>query len=351
VIWHKLTLTGGSTPAGGSFRRSPSYAISGGVVYLTGWLDSAAGPLAKFAVLPPAARPSHKIFRAIVGDGAGSSFLYINPDGTMWIYSSKPVIGSIVVSLSAVSYPAAGTAWYKLALVNGWKSAQTFYKTGDPAYTITGGVVYLSGSLRQPTGTSTEFAVLPKAARPTVEMKLTVAEFTSGTGSLLIWPSGVMRVTGSPPIRARLFTSLAAIAYPAAGTIWHKLALTNGWQTGPAAEGYPAYAILGGVVYLSGSVQRPPSSVELFQQFAYPPAAIRPANEVAAETYTFKATTGIVDITPHNQLSAAAVAERFRAGAAANPAAQPWFMLAKSQPTINSESLTSLAAISYPLSS
>lgn len=63
-------------------------------------------------------------------------------------------------SITAVT----GVTWHKLTLINGWTSSQNVYGTGNPRYAISGGVVYLSGSLHA--GTSTSFAVLPKAARP-----------------------------------------------------------------------------------------------------------------------------------------------------------------------------------------
>ena len=44
------------------------------------------------------------------------------------------------------------TATTALALVNGWQSAQGLEGTGNPAVSVTGGVVHLSGSLTQPGG-------------------------------------------------------------------------------------------------------------------------------------------------------------------------------------------------------
>src|SRR5262249_28697291 len=62
--------------------------------------------------------------------------------------------------------PAAVTVtWHELNLVNGWVSSQGDWNSGDPSYAISGGVVYLSGSLHGGISHSV-FAVLPKAARP-----------------------------------------------------------------------------------------------------------------------------------------------------------------------------------------
>ena len=55
----------------------------------------------------------------------------------------------------------AGVAFQPLALVNGWASAQgPFRPTGDPSVGFSNGVVYLSGSLYQASGTSNRFATL-----------------------------------------------------------------------------------------------------------------------------------------------------------------------------------------------
>src|SRR6266852_5580017 len=63
--------------------------------------------------------------------------------------------------------------WHKLNLLNGWKSSQSTWNTGNPSYAISGGVVYLSGSLHGGAGSS-NFAILPKAARPAHWLYMTV---------------------------------------------------------------------------------------------------------------------------------------------------------------------------------
>jgi hypothetical protein len=243
----------------------------------------------------------------------------------------------------------AGTVWHKLPLINGWKSAQQ-YQTGDPAYTIKGGVVYLSGSLRQPAGSNRESAVLPKAARPTVKMYVRVFATGGAVGSLVIWPSGVMQASSSPPSNAREFTSLAAISYPAAGTTWHKLALANGWKPGPAATGYPAYTVKGAVVYLSGSVQHP-LATSVSGVFAIPPTAVGPVYIQALPTYTFNGTPGNVYISSSTSPPDIPYAVRFADADTADPAVRYWSMAAASNPQGNAQRFTSLAAISYPSNS
>ena len=60
-----------------------------------------------------------------------------------------------------------GVTWHQLALINGWVSGQS-QSPGDgiPAFGVRNGVVYLTGSVMQTSGTNGEFAVLPSAARP-----------------------------------------------------------------------------------------------------------------------------------------------------------------------------------------
>ena len=91
--------------------------------------------------------------------------------------------------------PAATFTWHKLTLVNGWRP----YGAPDatPAYAISGGVVYLTGSFSQPVAGSSEFAVLPKAARPSRSLYRTVYTYGLTTGTLLIEPDGVMQASGS----------------------------------------------------------------------------------------------------------------------------------------------------------
>ena len=60
-----------------------------------------------------------------------------------------------------------GVTWHQLTLTNGWVSGQS-QEPGDgiSAWTVRNGVVYLTGSVMQTSGTNGEFAVLPSAARP-----------------------------------------------------------------------------------------------------------------------------------------------------------------------------------------
>jgi len=115
-------------------------------------------------------------------------------------------------SLAAISYPAPGTTWHKLSLINGWKPVGTAF--GSPAYAVIGGVVYLSGSLWQPAGLSNNFANLPRAARPAHYLALAVLTAGGTSGTVQIASNGSGEANSHPYVNAQGYTSLSAIAYP-----------------------------------------------------------------------------------------------------------------------------------------
>jgi hypothetical protein len=119
--------------------------------------------------------------------------------------------GAAYAATSASRAPA--IVWHKLALIHGWKSSQGQYDTGNPSYSISNGVVYLSGSLHT-AGTDTEFAVLPKGARPTHDLYITVYTVDDTTGTLYIGANGEMEAYSPTAADAEDFTSLAAVSFP-----------------------------------------------------------------------------------------------------------------------------------------
>jgi hypothetical protein len=126
--------------------------------------------------------------------------------------------------LAAASTPAAGqtvatgVSWSSLSLINGWVSENGAYQSGNPKVAQQSGIVYLSGSLAQPGGGSSEFAVLPTADRPTHNMWITVYTNGDTSGTLFIATSGAMEAfsaTGCGSLNtAQCFTSLATVSYP-----------------------------------------------------------------------------------------------------------------------------------------
>jgi hypothetical protein len=105
----------------------------------------------------------------------------------------------------------------KLALINGWKSAQPTYGTGDPSYSVKNGVVHLSGSLLQPSAGGQMFAILPQAARPTNYLYIKTEVYsgsTANTGTVVITPNGEMYAYSLTASEAQQYTSLAGVSYP-----------------------------------------------------------------------------------------------------------------------------------------
>jgi hypothetical protein len=123
-----------------------------------------------------------------------------------------------VVPAGSQAAAASGVSWTTLALVNGWQSENAVAQTGNPKVAIQNGIVYLSGSLGQPTPGNNEFATLPSAYRPTHDLYITVYTSTGTQGSLYIGHDGTMEAfsSGSCGSRstAQCFTSLAAVSYP-----------------------------------------------------------------------------------------------------------------------------------------
>jgi len=72
-------------------------------------------------------------------------------------------------------------------------------------------MVYLSGSLHQPTGVSEISATLPAAARPAHIMYLTVYTYSGTMGLVEIEPNGTMYTYMGG---AQQYTSLAGISFP-----------------------------------------------------------------------------------------------------------------------------------------
>ena len=107
---------------------------------------------------------------------------------------------------------------HKLALDNGWQSGEPTHDTGDPSYWVSGGVVHLSGSVVQPSGTNQIFAVLPKADRPAHDLYIQVMVYTpdnnARAGTVEIDPDGAMWAYSTWGNAAQMYTSLAGISFP-----------------------------------------------------------------------------------------------------------------------------------------
>lgn len=322
VTWHKLTLINGWQSSQSVYGTgNPSYAISGGVVYLSGSLHGGTG--STFAVLPKAARPAQLLYMTVYTSGGTYGTLLIKPDGETVAHSTPSADATNYTSLAAVSYPTAATTQHKLALTNGWKSGQAQYGTGAPSYAVKNGIVHLSGSLMG--GTGADFAVLPAGARPAHITYRGVYTLGGTFLHIYIEPSGF--IGGYYTGAAHAFTSLAGVSFPAATVIQHKVTLLNGWQSAQHSFGTGgfSYAIIGGVVHLSGAIKLPSGTSDLC---ALLPAAARPAHVLYITVFTSSDTVGTLRIMPSGNV----FADSFTYAPA-------------------SRTLTSLAAISYPRNS
>ena len=319
VTWHKLTVINGWVSAQSTYSTGgPSYAVANGIVYLSGSILRASGHKVFFGVLPAAARPAHNIWTTVYTLDSTTGTLEIEPNGKLFAFgTSAPGF----MSLAAVSYPASTTPSTPITLQHGWFSEQGQFNSGDPAYTVSNGIVYLSGSLAT-SGTRTIFGVLPKAARPQNTEYITAYTFGGTFGTLQIQPNGTMRAYAGS---STSFTSLAGISFPAASIGLVKLHLLNGWVSDQSVynTGDPAYTVRHGVVYLAGSLATSGS----INSFAVLPPAARPSHLLYIKMYTNASTVGVIFITPSGDIEASGLTPG------------------------DSRLFTSLASISYPLKS
>jgi len=278
----------------------PSWAVHQGVVYLSGSVYQPTGTNPLFTRLPLAARPAHRLYITVYTNNSTNGFLTVYPSGLISAQSSASGNARAYTSLATVSFPAAGMTRHKLALLYGWKSSQRRYNTGDPAYNISGGVVYLSGAVHQPTGSNQIFAFLPKAARPTHIQYIDMYTNGGTFGELVIDPDGAIQARGSA---AQAFTSLAGVSYPVASAPRKKLALFTPWTTDLPANntGAPAYNVSHGVVYLSGMMVRHLGSPD---EFAILPHGARPVHTLYIKAWMSFGWIGTIRIEPNGQMFA-----------------------------------------------
>jgi hypothetical protein len=213
VTWHQLTLINGWVPGQSQFAGDgiPAWTVRNGVVYLSGSVIQASGTNSEFAVLPPAARPSRVLYMTVATVAHTQGFIIVRPNGAVQAWADPYADAQGLTSLAGISYPAKAMAMSKVSLQNGWQSSDSQWGTGDPSYSVSDGMVYLSGSLHQPAGSNQVFGVLPPAARPARTMYLSVYTYNGTIGLLEIDTSGTMYAYEGG---AQQYTSLAGISYP-----------------------------------------------------------------------------------------------------------------------------------------
>jgi hypothetical protein len=333
--WHSLKLINGWQSASTSANPTgtPAWATHNGVVYLRGAIENPnTSNATQFARLPASARPASNLYVQVFVQGVGTltdpataqnagltGTVYISSNGRLFVQHNPAYF---FTSLDSISYPTASVKPVKLTLENGWRSEEGTYGTGDPSYAIHGGIVYVSGSLTGGEADSPA-AVLPKAARPAHVIWLSVYAFAGATGSVRILPNGQIQIFSNN--EAQQYISLAGISFPVASTKWHNFKLINGWTTTQSNfdTGAPAYAVINGVVYLTGSTHQ---ATGFGSQWARIPAAARPADQIQVETYTDEFTSGAVYLVKNSAS-------------------------ASSAPIANARAFTSLGGIAYPPSS
>ena len=146
-------------------------------------------------------------------------------------------LGSGVVAGASAASASVDCQWQSLSLANGWHSEQSAWNSGDPAYCIDSGYVYLSGSLAQ-SGIDKDsfFAQLPQWAAPASNTHLSVYTYGGTTGAVTIYKNGAMYAWGG---KATSFTSLAGISWPIAalGTGQLLTPLENGYKSADSQWG------------------------------------------------------------------------------------------------------------------
>src|SRR5215469_2930598 len=300
--WHKLTTLNGWQPGTNLQLRygSPAWAVVRGVVYLRGSVDQPAGTKSAFARLPLAARPAHRLYFTVQTANGTAGYLTVLPNGIIEAKSSPSTNARGFTSLASVSFPARSMTMHKLNLEFGWQSSQSQKNTGDPSYTISNGVAYLSGSLHQPSGSDPVFAVLPKAARPSHVMYIGVYTDAGAIGEIAVETNGTLEALGA---HARSFTSLAGVSYPVAKTARHKLTLWTGWTSDLSTlqTGDPSYSLIGGVVYLSGAATSGQGRSEVF---AVLPKGARPTHTLYIKAYRGFNPVGVFRIAKNGRIFA-----------------------------------------------
>ena len=202
---------------------------------------------------------------------------------------------TLALAGAAIGAPKASASpmcqWQPLQLANGWQSQQNVWDSGDPAYCIDGGVVYLSGSLAHPGTSGSYFAQLPPQARPASNVYLTVYTYAGASGVLYINANGTMYAMGSA---ASSFTSLAGVSFTAASTAITPISLENGWQSSQSqwSTGDPSYYVSGGMVHLSGSVYRPGAFISA--EIGVLPPGARPAQNEVMSVYGYGGATVVL---------------------------------------------------------
>jgi hypothetical protein len=105
--------------------------------------------------------------------------------------------------------------WHGLSLRQGWHAAAKGYGAAKPSYTVSNGVVYLTGAAsRTNPSLPSIIGVLPRGARPAHVLYLAGFNYAASGGvDFDVFPNGDIEVLGSGGDQS-YFTSLAGIEFP-----------------------------------------------------------------------------------------------------------------------------------------
>ena len=249
--WHKLTLQNGWVSSQQAYDSGdPAVAIQRGIVYLSGSMHQASGTSGNFARLPRGFRPAHVLYLHVYTFAGAEGSMAIAPNGQMLVGAGR---ATGYTSLAGISFPVSSVRMHTLHLLNGWASARQIVG-GDPQAGVQGGIEYLAGSMHQASGTSADFARLPRGLRPSRDMVLTDFTDLGAPGAAEILTNGQMAAFGTT---ARSFTALDGLSFPATTAGFQQLSLVKGWApNGSALGGPPVVGIRNGVVYFAGGVEQ-----------------------------------------------------------------------------------------------
>lgn len=278
----------------------PAYCVDNGFVYLSGSLGDSNPGTTEFAVLPQEGRPAKDMYISAYTFGGTVGGVGIWSNGDMFAYGGK---ANQYTSLAGISFPVAGTALQPLPLNSFWQSADSYYRTGDPSYVVSGGIVHLSGAITQPNPTYDVIGQPPQNTFPGQCDEINVYTYDGNAASLIVDPLNPMSIVdpSGDAHWADVFTSLAGVSYPAAGTPWQLLNPQNGWTADQplCQNGAPSYYISDGIVYLNGALThaQPGSGPAA----ALPPAAW-PTHDLYLTVDSGPGTSASLHITPSGQM-------------------------------------------------
>jgi hypothetical protein len=108
-------------------------------------------------------------------------------------------------------------SWHSLSLRNSWTAAGSTFHTGNPAYTVSNSIVYLTGvadRANQSSPIPSVIGVLPRSARPKHSLWFAAYNYAgAGESSIEVSPNGDVEVGGNGGDE-NFFTSLAGIEFP-----------------------------------------------------------------------------------------------------------------------------------------